>query len=139
LTLWAVAEATKAKEAAKQARKAVFHRNAADSFTEILRFAEQFATWVECERRAEAVVQIREIVLRLARDRGEFDRFLGSDGDKLVEVESNCKIMADFLSRGEFPFGAAAKRDLFNETLRIVRDLSEVLGRLRGRMEMGEL
>lgn len=83
LTVGALAQATGAKRAARQAREAIGHGNAADSLSEMVRFAEQLATWVQCERRAEAIVQVREIVLRIARDRGEFDRFLASDADKL--------------------------------------------------------
>jgi len=135
LTLWAVRQATGAKQAATEARKAVHQRNAADSFAEIVRLAEQFATWVECERRAEAVVQVRELVLRMAHMRGEFGRFLSFDADTLKSVESSCQRLADFLAQGEFPVSSATKAELFGETLRIVQDLSAVLGRVRARTE----
>jgi hypothetical protein len=138
LTLLAVRQATGAKQAATEAREAVHHRNAADAFAEIVRLAEQFATWVECERRAEAVVQVREIVLRLARDGREFDRFLGSDADKLKDVESNCQRIADMLRQEEFPLSASAKKDLFNDPLTIVQDLSGISGRVRAETEQGE-
>ncbi len=135
LTLAAIVQATGAKQAATGARNAVHHRNAADSFAEIVRLAEQFATWVECERRAEAIVQVREIVLRMAHDRGEFGRFLSYDADTLRGVELSCQRLADFLGQGEFPVSAAAKSELFRETLKIVQDLSAILGRLRARYE----
>jgi hypothetical protein len=138
LTVGAVWQATGAKRAATEAREAVYHRNAADAFAEIVRLAEQFATWVECERRAEAVVQVREIVLRLARDRGEFDRFLASDAGKLKEVESNCQRLADMLGYEEFPLSASAKRELFSDTLMIVHELSAVLGRVRAKGDQEE-
>jgi dsDNA-binding SOS-regulon protein len=138
LTIAAIVQATGAKRAAREARQAVYHRNAADSFSEIVRLAEQFATWVECERRAEAVVQVREIVLRLARDRGEFDRFLASDADKLKDVESNCQRLADMLGQEEFPLSSSAKRDLFRDTLMIVQELSAVLGRVRAKGDQEE-
>lgn len=135
LTVGAIWQATGAKKAAREARQAVYHRNAADSFAEIVRLAEQFATWVECERRAEAAVQVREIVLRLARDRGQFDRFLASDTDMLRDIESRCRILADYLGKAEFPVGSRAKREMFNQTLWIVTELSGILGRIRGRIE----
>jgi hypothetical protein len=135
LTLLAVRQATGAKRAATEAREAVHHRNAADAFAEIVRLAEQFATWVECERRAESVVQARELVVRIAASRGEYGRFLSSDGASLKRVGASCQRLADFLSQGEFPFSAAAKKNLFSETLRIVQDLNAILGRLRGEME----
>lgn len=137
LTVVAIVQATGAKRAATEAREAVHHRNAADSFAEIVRLAEQFATWVECERRAEAVVQVREIILRMARNRGEFGRFLSFDGDTLRSVESNCQWLADFLGQGEFPVSAAGKSELFSETLKIVQDLSAILGRVRARIDQG--
>jgi dsDNA-binding SOS-regulon protein len=135
LTVGALWQATGAKRAATEAKEAVYRRNAADSFAEILRLAEQFATWVECERRAEAVVQVREIVLRMARDRGEYDRFLGSDADKMKSVESSCQRLGDSLGYSEFPAGATEKRELFGETLKIVQDLSGILGRIRARSD----
>jgi hypothetical protein len=135
ITLWAVWAATGAKQAAIEARKAVRHRNAADSFAEVVRLAEQFATWVECERRPEAAVQVREIVLRIARDRGEFGRFLSIDADTLGRVESSCRRLADFLGHEEFPDSTEAKREMLKESLWIVQELSAVLGRARARME----
>jgi hypothetical protein len=138
LTVVAIVQATGAKRAATDAREAVHHRNAAESFAEIVRLAKQFATWVECERRSEAVVQVREIVLRIARDRGEFGRFLSFDADTLEGVESSCQRLADFLGQGEFPLSATAKADLFRETLKIVQDLGAVLGRVRARIEEEE-
>lgn len=136
LTVVAIVQATGAKRVATEAREAVHHRNAADSFAEIMRFAEQFATWVECERRPEAVVQVREIVLRIARDRGEFGRFLSFDADTLKNVESSCQRLADSLGQGAFPLNAIAKAELFRETQKIVQDLGAVLGRVRARIEM---
>ncbi|HTW81623.1 MAG TPA: hypothetical protein VME23_18900 [Terracidiphilus sp.] len=136
LTVGAIWQATGAKNAAREAREAVHQRNAADSFAEIMRLAEQFTTWVECERWAEAVVQIREISLRLARDKGEFSRFLDSDADKLEEVESDCRKLAGLLHGGAFPLGSRAKRDLFNDSLAIAHEISGILGRIRARAEM---
>jgi hypothetical protein len=138
LTLWAVRQATGAKKAATEARDAVQHQNAADSLAEIVRLSEQFATWVRCERRAEAVVQVREIVLRLARDRGQFDPYLGSDADRLKYVETTCLRLADLLGQEEFPDGPSEKRDLFSDTLMIVTELSAVLGRLRAQGDQEE-
>jgi hypothetical protein len=81
------------------------------------------------------VVQVREIVLRMARDRGEYDRFLGSDADKMKSVESSCQRLGDSLGYSEFPAGATEKRELFGETLKIVQDLSGILGRIRARSD----
>lgn len=135
LTVVAIVQATGAKMAAREARDAIHQRNAADSFAEIVRHAEQFATWIECERRPEAVVQVREIVLRMARDRGEFSRFLSFDADTLKNVESSCQRLADFLGHGEFPVSAEAKSEMLKETLWIVQELSAVLGRVRARID----
>jgi len=135
---WASRQATGAKRAAKEARNAVLQHNAADAFAEIVRISEQCATWVECERPAEAVVQLREIVLRLARDRAEFDHFLYADTDKLKSVLSRCQRLADLLTQEPFPFSVAAKREQSSETMLIVQELSAVLGSVRARIDLEE-
>jgi hypothetical protein len=137
-TLWAVRQATGAKRAAIEARKAVYRRNAADAMVEIVRIAEQLNTSVLYERRVEASIQLRELVFRIPKDREEFARFLGSDGDKLINVESSCKRWADFLVQGEFPLNAAEKRILFSETLNTVQELSAIQGRHRRMLDQEE-
>jgi hypothetical protein len=136
LTVGVLSQARGAKKAAVEAREAVHCRNAADSFAEIVRLAEQFATWVECERWAEAIVQAREIVLRLARDCEEFARFLDLDADNLKNVESNCRKLAGQLQGKIFPLGSKAKKELFNDALAIVQELSGILGRIRAKADM---
>jgi hypothetical protein len=131
LTLWAVRQATGAKKAAMEAREAIHHRNAADAMVEIVRIAEQLNTSVLYERQAEASIQLRELVFRIPRDREEFANILASDADKLRNVVSNCKRWADSLCQGEFPLSAMAKKELFNETLNTVQELSAIQGRLR--------
>ena len=138
LTFGAIWQATGAKRAAKEARRAVYHRNAADAMVEIARVAEQLNMSVLYERRVEASLQLRELVLRIPRDREEFADYLESDADKLREVETNCKLWAEYLGQGEFPLGIAAKKRLFNETLTTVQDLSAIQGRLRRRIDQEE-
>jgi len=120
-----------AKKAATEAREAVYRRNAADAMVEIVRIAEQLNISVLYERRVEASIQLRELVFRIPKDREEFAIFLGSDSDKLRSVESSCKRWADFLLQGEIPLNAAEKKNLFNETLNTVQELSGIQGRLR--------
>ena len=131
LTLGAIWQATGAKKAAKEARNAVSRRNAADAMVEIVRTAEQLSTSVLYERRVEASIQLRELVFRIPKEREEFAGLLAADADKLKNVESKCKLWADFLVHGEFPLNAADKRHLFNETLNTVQELSAIQGRLR--------
>jgi len=113
----------------------VYQRNAADAMTEVVRIAEQCATWVECERPAEAVVQLREIVLRLARERAEFEHFLFSDADRLKDVLSRCQKLADLLSKEPFLFSTVVKGEQIRESMLIVQELCTVLGRVRARVE----
>jgi hypothetical protein len=138
LTLWAVVQATGAKQAAIGARSAVYRRNAADALVEIVRVAEQLNTSVLYERRIEASLQLRELIFRIPKDREEFANFLASDADKLRDVESSCKRWADFLGQGEFPLSAVAKKYLFNQTLNTVQELSAIQGRLRRMLDQEE-
>jgi hypothetical protein len=138
LTIGAIWQATGAKKAATDAKEAVYRRNAADAMVEIVRIAEQLNISVLYERRVEASIQLRELVFRIPKDREEFAIFLGSDGDKLRSIESSCKRWADFLVQGEFPLNAAEKKNLFNETLNTVQELSSIQGRLRRMLDQEE-
>ena len=109
LTVGAIWQATGAKKAARDARSAVYHRNAADAMVEIVRIAEQLHISVLYERQAEASIQLRELAFRIPRDREEFADIVASDTAKLKDVESNCRRLADFLGQGKFPLNAAAK------------------------------
>jgi hypothetical protein len=113
--------------------------NAADAMVEIVRIAEQLNTSVLYERGTEASIQLRELAMRIPRDREEFAKFLASDIDKLMEVESSCKRWADFFAQGEFPLNAAQKRYLFGETLNTVQELSAIQGRLRRMLDQEEV
>jgi hypothetical protein len=139
LTVWAIWQATGAKKAAIEARKAVYRRGAADALVEIVRIAEQLNISVLYELWVEASMQLRELVFRIPKDREEFASFLASDAGKLRNVESNCiRWAADILVQGKFPLSAAAKNDLFNETLNTVQELSAIQGRLRRRLDQEE-
>jgi hypothetical protein len=139
LTVGAIWQATGAKKAAREARGAIYRRNAADAMVEIVRIAEQLNTSVLYERGTEASIQLRELAMRIPRDREEFAKFLASDIDKLMEVESSCKRWADFFAQGEFPLNAAQKRYLFGETLNTVQELSAIQGRLRRMLDQEEV
>jgi ribosomal protein L31E len=139
LTVGAIWQATGAKKAAREARGAVYRRNAADAMVEIVRIAEQLNTSVLYERGTEASIQLRELAVRIPRDREEFAKFLASDAGKLTDVESTCNRWADFFAQGEFPLNAAQKRDLFIETLKTVQELSAIQGRLRRMLDQEEL
>jgi hypothetical protein len=138
LTIGAIWQAAGARNAAREARDAVYRRNAADAMVEIVRIAEQLNTSVLYERRAEASIQLRELVVRIPSDREEFAGLLASDADKLKEVESSCKRWADFLGPGDFPLGAVAKKYLFTQTLHTVQELSAIQGRLRRMLDQEE-
>ena len=86
LTVGALWQATGAKKAAREARGAVYRRNAADAMVEIVRIAEQLNTSVLYERATEASIQLRELAMRIPRDREEFAKFLASDAGKLMGI-----------------------------------------------------
>ena len=131
----AIVQATGAKQAAKQAVEAVHRKNTASSIEEVLRLTGEFSNWIECERRAEAMMVMREIVLRLGRIRGEFGTFLAADLDNLLGIELKFKRLADLLARKPLPFTSAAKRELFSEILEIVHESSAILGHVLIRAE----
>jgi hypothetical protein len=138
LTVGAFWQAAGAKQAAREAKTAIYRRNAADAMVEIVRAAEQLSTSVLYERRVEASIQLRELLFRIPKDREEFATLLAADADKLRNVESSCKLWADFLGQGEFPVSAAEKKYLFNETLSAVQELSAIQGRLRRAIDQEE-
>jgi hypothetical protein len=139
LTVGAIWQATGAKRAAKEAREAVFRRNAADAMVDIVRIAEQLNTSVLYELWVEASMHLRELVFRISKDREEFASFLASDADRLRHVESNCvRWAADILVRGKFPLRAAEKNDFFKDTLNSVQELSSIQGRLRRMLDREE-
>jgi hypothetical protein len=105
---------------------------------EVVRIAEQLNTSVLYERSVEARIQLRELVFRIPRDREEFTDILGSDADRLKQVESSCKRWADFLIQGDFPISTTEKQYLFKETLNTVRELSAIHGRLRRMLDREE-
>ena len=98
---------------------------------DIVRFAEQLNASVLYERRADAALQLRELIFRIPKDREEFANYLGSDAHKLREVEANLNAWADFLGPGTFPLSPVAKKYLFGGTLNAVKELSAIQGRLR--------
>ena len=87
-TLWAVGQATGAKQAATEAREAIWQREASDSFFELKGIAEEFAILLQSERSKEALVRARDLLARIPRDRARFGKFLFADSDKLRELES---------------------------------------------------
>ena len=133
LTVGALWQAAGAKAAAIEARKAVYQRNAADALSEIVRHAEQLATWVESDRWAEAIVVAREIILRLARDRTEYAQFLGADAARLERIQLSCSSL-----RRQCKLKSVDPdfRDvLMADTLAIIEELSAILGRIRARVD----
>jgi hypothetical protein len=122
----------------KQAREAVYCRNAADALSDVRRIAEQLSISVLNERGIEASLQFRELIFRIPKEREEFASFLGADAVRLNEIESNCKLWADFLGTGKFPRSVAEKKQLIHQTIETVQELSAIQGRLRRIIEQGE-
>jgi len=131
VTIGALLQAAGAKQAAREAKQAVYRRNAADAMVDIVRVAEQLSTSILYERRVEASIQLRELLFRIPKDREEFAVLLAADADRLRIIESSCKLWADFLGQGEFPVSSSEKKNLFTETLSVVQELSAIQGRLR--------
>jgi hypothetical protein len=138
LTVGAIWQATGAKQAAIEAKEAIWQREASDSFSDLERVASQLAVMLQLERPSEAVVLARDLVARIPRDRARFERFLASDSDKLKELEPFFQGLALQLSA---PGRLEEKDELqtaVREALAAIGVLSQVHGRLLTRLDEEE-
>ncbi|WP_263353748.1 EAP30/Vps36 family vacuolar-sorting protein [Acidicapsa acidisoli] len=134
-TLWAVRQATGAKQAAKETREAIWQREASDSFSDLLHIAESISELVQFERQPEAAVRVRDILARIPKDRARFERYLGSDSAKLLALESRYQELARKLAEPAVWDDSDARRVATDAALGASRDLSEICGRLLKRQD----
>ncbi|MGA2166972.1 MAG: hypothetical protein ABSG62_02090 [Terracidiphilus sp.] len=135
LTIAAIVQATGAKRAAKEAREAIWQREASDSFSELGGLAGELVQLLQFERPSEAAVRVRDLLAHIPRDRARFARFLAADSDKLKAVEAVFRKLALQLSAPGF----LEKKDEFQAAVQEVLGansvLSEVYGRLLARLD----
>jgi hypothetical protein len=135
LTLWAVWQATGAKQAATEAREAIWQREASDSFSELERTAGELALLLQLERPNEAAVRARDLVARIPRDRARFERFLGSDFDKLKAIESAFQQLAVRLAAVGFLEEKNEAQRATEAVFEANRELNAIYGRLLARLD----
>lgn len=138
LTIAAIVQATGAKQAAREAREAIWQREATDSFSKLGGLAGELVQLLQLERPSEAAVRVRDLLAQIPRDRARFVRFLAADSDKLKAVEGAFQKLALQLSARGF----LEKKDEFQlavqEVLGANSVLSEVYGRLLARLDEEE-
>ena len=131
LTLGTLWFAKSASQAASEAKQAVQGHNVADTFTETVHLADQFANWVKCERWPEAAVLLRDILLRLARNRGQFAQFYASCLSQLTQIEEDAQILLTLLSQETEVLENREKNALVDRSFTISRELNCVLGQVQ--------
>jgi hypothetical protein len=130
LTLLAIRQATGAKQAASEAREAVYQRNSAEAFAELVRLAEQISESLLLEKPNAAAVRARDLAARIPRDRSQFEQFLAADSDKLKALESVFQQVAIRLSSPGFLDRRDEPQRTIEEIFDAKRDLHTIHGRL---------
>jgi hypothetical protein len=134
-TLWAVRQATGARQAAIEAREAIWQREASDSFSELKGMAEEFAILLQSERSKEALVRARDLLARIPRDRARFGKFLHGDSDKLKELESVFQKLAIRLSSESPLEDLDEAREAIARVFEAIGELNSIYGRLMARLD----
>jgi hypothetical protein len=135
LTVLAVWQATGAKQAAEEAREAIWQREASDSFSELEGTAGELALLLQLERPNEAAVRARDLVARIPRDRARFDRFLAADSDKLKAIELVFQQLAVRLSSTRFLEEKDEAQKATDAVFEANRELNAIYGRLLARLD----
>jgi hypothetical protein len=137
-TLWAVRQATGAKQAAIEAREAIWQREASDSFSELGALAGELVQLLQFERPKEAAVRARDLVARIPRDRARFERFLAADSGKLKELEVIFQNLAVQLSSARFLEERGTVQASIEAVFEANGELNSVYGRLLARLDKEE-
>ena len=132
LTLWAVRQATGAKEAADEARQAVFRRNASDDVRKLERLASSLLTAIETGQYGLASHQTREFISDCLNVREHHRARLGTEGARL-NLAFDC---VREIYRG---IHTGAKRtELVGSAQRVVGEMSSLTGTLSREAEEEE-
>jgi hypothetical protein len=132
LTVLAVWQATGAKQAAQDARQAVYRRNASDDVRRLERLASSILTAIESEQYDLASHQARDFISECSNIREHHRSRLGTDGGRLdIAFDLMCAI-----SRG---IQVGARRSgLIESAQKIVGNMSNLTGALSRNIEEEE-
>jgi hypothetical protein len=122
-TLWAVAQATRAKQAAQDARRAVYRRNASDDVKRLERLATNLLTAIETEQYGLASHQARDFISDCLDVREQHRPQLGRDGGKLEMAFVLVRAISSGMQRSE-----ADRASLIESAQRVVGDMSSLSG-----------
>jgi len=128
-TLWAVKQATGAKNAARDARQAVYRRNAADDMARISRLASGLLTAIETRQDSLALHISRDFISDCPNIREHHRVWLGSEGCKLDVASGLARRISEGIQSGK------QQEELIESAQRIVVDISGLVGVLSREIE----
>jgi hypothetical protein len=132
LTLGAIWQATGAKKAARDARKAVYRRNASDDVRRLERIASGLLTAIEMEQSDLASHQARDFISECLNTREHHRARLGIDGGKLDVAF----VLVRAISRGIQ--AGSKKSEMIEIAQRVVGDIGSLAGTLSRNIEEEE-
>jgi len=135
LTVATLLFAKGAKKAATEAKEAIWKREASDSFSELSGLAAELVQMLQFERPIDASVRARDLVTRIPRERGRFERFLADDFDKLKALESDFQRLAVQLSSPKFLEKRKQDHVAIQTVFEASRELNAIYGRLLARLD----
>jgi hypothetical protein len=131
LTVITLIQATGAKEAANEARKAIWQREASESFSDIERLASELTQNLMYERWRDGFNASRKLMTDISKHRQQFVRFLSNeDEQKLSQVEVVFQQLAGQLSDERAWKANGKPQDAIRSVLDASRELNGVYGRL---------
>src|SRR5271166_5462674 len=122
LTVGAIWQATGAKNAAQDARHAVYRRNASDDVKRLERLASSLLTAIETEQYGLASHQARDFISDCLDVREHHRMRLGTDGGKLDVAFGFVRAISGRIQAG------ASRSDLIETAQRVVGDMSSLAG-----------
>lgn len=139
LTLWAVAQATGAKKAAKQAEKSILCHNAATDFNTLARMAKELHGYVENEQMAEARLRTTDLRSDLALAIRLHGAFLGNQLNRLEGKQLDLTLVTKMLNRKVNDMSQSERVRLLEITGAILDVLAGQCGELRSTIEKERL
>jgi hypothetical protein len=137
-TLWAVWQATGAKEAARRAEQSVIRHNAEVDFSSLMRMAKELHGYVEGGMMHEARLRTTDLRSELALAIRLHEVFLGEQLNLLKEKQLDLTLVTDGLNRESKDLSKSERVRLLEITGAIMDVLVGQCGKLRSSVERGE-
>lgn len=135
LTLWAVRQATGAKQAAKNTARSLLRHTAAADFEALMRSAKELHGYVQQGSMAEARMRTTDMRMDLAAAVKQHSRFLKEEAANLQQKQLDLKLIAEGLNRTPGRLSHSEKTRLLGITGAILEMLAELHGQLWSSVE----